>query len=195
VPIDTSKTGSQTTEATATDNVGHSASGSCTTNVVNTTVISGKVTKKIVVKSGEAVEVTATAKTRTIEVQQGGSLDVQGATTGAIKGSKASVIRVCGAKAGAVKITGSTGPVTLGDGAGCTGSSYSSGVTLTANTGGVTVIGNSTKGNLKVTGNSGGATVTGNTVGKNLTVTGNGGTVVDTPNSVGGKTKAQARRQ
>ena len=41
VAINTSKTGPQTVEATATDNVGHSASGSCTTQVVNTTVIIG----------------------------------------------------------------------------------------------------------------------------------------------------------
>jgi hypothetical protein len=195
VPIDTSKTGPQTTEASATDNVGHSASGSCTTQVVNTTVISGKVNKKIVVKSGEAVEITSTAHTHAIEVLEGGSLDVEGASTGGIKANKAGVIRVCGAKVGAVKIIGSTGPVTLGDSEGCSGSTYGAGATVNSNTGGVTIIGNSFKANLTVKSNSGGVTVTGNTVGKNLTVTGNTGTVVDTPNTVAGKTKAQARRK
>jgi hypothetical protein len=195
VPIDTSKTGPQTTEATATDNVGHSASDSCTTEVVNTKVISGNVRKKIVVKSGEAVEIASTAHTHVIEVQEGGSLDVEGATTTAIKASNAGVITICGAKVGAVKATGGSGPVTLGDGAGCAGNSSSGTVTLTGNTGGLSVVGNTVKGNVKVTGNAGGTTVTGNTIAKNLTVTGNSPTVVDTPNSVGGKTKAQARRK
>ena len=193
VPIDTSKTGPQTTEATATDNVGHSASDSCTTNVSNTTVISGKVHKKIVVKSGEAVEVTSTATTGTIEVQPGGSLDVEGASTKAIKANGAGVIRICGAKVGSLKISGTTGPVTIGDGEGCAASS-ASGATITNNTGGVTVVGSTFKGAVKVTGNSGGVTVTNNTVSKSLTVTGNSGTVVDQPNTVGGKTKTQARK-
>jgi hypothetical protein len=195
VPINTSKAGPQTTEATATDNVGHSASDSCTTQVGNTRVISGKERHKIVVKSGEAVEVTSTATTATIEVQPGGSLDVEGASTKAIKASGASVIRICGAKVGTLNISGSTGPVTIGDGAGCAGNSGSAGAILSSNTGGVSIVANTFKGSVKVTGNSGGVTVTNNTVGKNLTVSGNTGSVVDTPNTVGGKTKAQARRK
>jgi hypothetical protein len=193
VPIDTTKTGPQTTEATATDNVGHSTTASCTTQVSNTTVVSGKVRHKLVVKSGEAVEVTSTATTGKIEVQPGGSLDVEGASTKAINATGAGVIRICGAKVGSLKITGSTGPVTIGDSEGCAANS-ASGATLKGNTGGVTVIGNTFKGAVKVTGNSGGVTVTNNTVSKGLTVTGNTGTVVDQPNTVGGKTKVQARR-
>ena len=193
VPIDTSKTGPQTTEATATDNVGHSTTSSCTTQVSNSTVISGKVRKKLVVKSGESVELTSTATTSTIEVQPGGSLDVEGASTKAIKATGANVLRICGAKVGSLKISGSTGPVTIGDGAGC-GANSGSAATLTGNEGGVTVVGNTFKGAVKVTGNSGGVTVTNNTVSKSLTVTGNSGTVVDQPNTVGGKTKTQARK-
>ncbi|MHB8242407.1 MAG: acetylxylan esterase [Solirubrobacteraceae bacterium] len=192
VPIDTSEAGPQTIERTATDNVGHSTSSSCTTQVVETSVISGRIKHKLVVKEGEAVELTATAQTNAIEVQSGGSLDVEGATTKGIKASGASVIRICGAHVGALKLTGGTGAVTIGDGEGCAGNTDSAGATLTGNTDGVTVIGNSFKGSVKVAGNSGGVTVTGNTIAKNLTVTGNSGTVVDSPNSVGGKTKAQA---
>ncbi len=194
VPIDTSEEGPQTVEASATDNVGHSNSGSCTTQVVSTTVITGKVKGKLVVKSGEAVRLTSTAKANAIEVQSGGSLDVEGASTRGIKATGASVLRICGAKVGAIKATGSTGGVTIGDGEGCSGNTSSGGAVLTGNTGGVTVIGNSFKGTVKVTGNSGGVTVTGNTIAKNLTVTGNSGTVVDAPNTVGGKAKTQARR-
>ncbi len=194
-PIDTTKTGPQTTEASATDNVGHSTTSSCTTQVVNTNVISGHVKKKLIVKSGESVELTSTAVVAQVEVEPGGSLDVEGATTKGIKASGAGVLRICGAKVGSIKASGSTGPVVIGDGEGCSGSSSSAGAVLQGNKAGVTVVGNSFKGSVKVTGNSGGVTVTGNTITKNLTVSGNSGTVVDTPNTVGGKTKAQARRR
>jgi hypothetical protein len=194
VAINTNKAGPQTTKATATDNVGHSTTSSCTTQVANTTVISGHVKHKLIVKSGEAVEVTATAKTGVIEVQPGGSLDVEGASTRGIKANKAGVIRLCGAKVGPLKIIDTTGPVTIGDGAGCAANS-GAGATVQSNIDGVSVVGNTFKGSVKVTVNSGGATVTNNTVSQNLTVTGNSGTVVDTPNSVGGTTKAQAKRR
>jgi hypothetical protein len=193
-PIDTSKAGSQSTDATATDNVGHSTTTSCTTEVVNTNVISGRVKGKLVVKSGEAVQLTSTAKAGAVEVQPGGSLDIEGASTKGIKASKAGVLRICGATVATLKAVGGTGPVTIGDSEGCSPNTISKGVTLSGNTDGVSLVGNTVKGNAKVTGNSGGTTVTGNTIAKNLTVTGNSGTVVDTPNSVGGKTKAQARR-
>jgi hypothetical protein len=194
VPIDTSEAGSQTIERTATDNVGHSTTSSCTTQVVNTSVITGKVKGKLVVKSGEAVELTSTAQAKAIEVQSGGSLDVEGATTTGIKASGAAVIRICGAKVGSIKVQGSTGSVTIGDGEGCAGNTSSAGAQIKNNTNGVTIVGNSFKGTVKVTGNAGGTTVQNNTIARNLTVTGNSGTVVDSPNTVGGKSKVQARR-
>jgi hypothetical protein len=193
VPIDTNKAGQVRIERTASDNVGHSASGACTTEVTYTRTISSRVTGTIVVKEGEALLLTATASTRAVEVQPGGSLVVEGATTRAIKASKAHVIRVCGAHTGALKIAESTGPVTIG-GEGCTGNTVSAGVRLLANVDGVTLVGNSIAGAAKVVGNSGGTEVTGNTIGKNLTVSGNSGSVLDAPNTVGGKTKVQARR-
>ena len=192
VPINTSKKGSQTVERTAIDNVGHETTASCTTQVVNTTVISGRVKQKLVVKAGEAVELTATARTAQIEVQPGGALDVEGATTEGIKASKATAIRICGAKVGLVTVTGSTGQTVLGDSEGCAGSSYSAGATLEANTRGVSVVGNTFKGNVKVASNYGGTTtVTGNTIGGNLTVIANNKPVVDKPNTVAGKSKLQ----
>jgi hypothetical protein len=195
VPIDTSKAGSQTIARTATDNVGHSTSASCTTEVVNTRVIEGRVKGKLVVKGGEAVELVSTAVVNQVEVQPGGSLDVEGARTKGIKSNGAGVMRVCGATVGSVKVQGSSGPVVLGDSEGCAGSSFTAGVTLSGNPGGVSLVGGSIKGSVKVTGNSGGVTVTGNTIGRNLTVSGNSGAVVDSPNAVGGKSKVQARRR
>jgi hypothetical protein len=193
VPIDTAKAGSVTIERTASDNVGHSTTSSCTTDVENTQTISGSLKKKLVVKSGEAVELTSTAKAKAIEVQFGGALDVEGASTGGIKASGASQIRICAAAAsGAGKLTSTSGSVVVGDEAGCGGSSFKSGLTVTAGSGTVTVIGDELGAKLTVTHNSGSATtVTHNTVGKALTVTGNSGTVSDMPNSVKGKTKVQ----
>ncbi len=194
VAISTTKAGPQTIERTAIDNVGHATSGSCTTQVVETNVISGRVKHKLIVKEGEAVQLTATAVTHAIEVQHGGSLDIEGATTGGVKASTAGVIRICGAKVGAVHITSSSGPVVLGDSEGCSHSSYTAGAVLQGNADGVTVVGDTFKGTVKVAGNAGGATVTGNTIARNLIVTGNSGAVIDSPNTVAGTTKLQSRR-
>jgi hypothetical protein len=193
VPINTSKAGSQTVERMAVDNVGHTTTASCTTLVGHTLVISGSLKRKLVVKSGESVELASTAKAKAVEVQSGGSLDVEGASTTTIKSSGAVVMRICGAKvSGAVKIIGSTGPVVMGEGnEGCSSNSFAKGVTLQGNTGGVQITGNSIGLALKVTGGSGGTSVTNNTVGKGLTVTGNSGEVTDKPNTVGGKSKLQ----
>jgi hypothetical protein len=193
VPIDTSKAGAVKTERSASDNVGHVTSSSCTTVVGFTSVIGGSLKKKLIVKSGEAVELTSTAKAKGIEVQAGGALDVEGASAGGIKASGASAIRICAATlSGSSKITGTTGALTIGDEAGCGGSSFKGGLTVSANAGSVTVIGNQVGAKLTVTNDTGDATtVTHNTVGKAMTVTGNHGTVIDTPNSVKGKTKVQ----
>lgn len=194
VPIDTNSYGSQTVERTAVDNVGHSASASCTTQVGFTQVVTGSSKRKLVVKDGESVQVAASAVVKAIQVEPGGALDVEGASVGGIKSSGASVVRVCGATLkGASKIAGSTGPVTVGD-EGCAPNTFGSGLTLTGNTGGVTVVGNSIHAKLTVKGGSGGTVVTGNTIGKALTVTGNSGEVIDTPNTVAGKSTIQARR-
>lgn len=195
VPIDTSKAGPQTVERAAVDDVGHSTSASCTTDVVHTRTVSGRVKGKLVVKDGEAVELSSTAVANQIEVQPGGSLDVEGASTKGIKATGAGVLRICGAVAGSVKATGASGPVALGDGEGCAASRYTAGIALSGNQAGVSLVGNQVKGSVKVTGNAGDVTVTGNTIGKSLTVSGNTGTVVDSPNSVGGKSKLQARRR
>jgi hypothetical protein len=191
VPIDTSKAGTHTIERVAVDNVGHSSSASCTTVVANTLVISGSPKKKVVVKSGEAVEFAPGAKVKAVEVLAGGSLTINGASTAAIKSSGANLLRICGASiSGAVKVANSTGPVTIG-GEDCSASTFAKAVTIAGNKGGVLVDGATFKAPLKVTGGSGGTTVTHNTVSKNLTVTGNTGSVTDKPNTVGGKSKLQ----
>jgi hypothetical protein len=195
VPIDTSKAGAAMIERTAVDNVGYATTASCTTQVVHSKVISGTVKGKLVVKSGEAVELAPTAVTRNVEVQSGGALEVDGAKTAAIKSSGATVIRICGATVGGmVKIVGSSAQTVIGDEAGCAPSNLTHGAVLSGDTGGQTVIGNTIGGRLSVTGGAGGTTVTHNTIAKALVVSGNAGEVLDTPNTVGGRVKTQSRK-
>jgi hypothetical protein len=195
VPIDTAQPGPQTVTRTAVDNVGHETTSSCTTEVGYTKVITGAVKGKLVVKAGEAVELTATARASgTVTVKPGGALDVDGAAlAGSLSASKGALLRVCGASvAGPVKATASSGAVIIGEGdAGCAASTFYGNVTVTNNTASVSIDGDVFHGSLKVKGNAAGTTVIDNTVAGALTVTGNSGTVVDTPNEVEGRAKLQ----
>jgi lysophospholipase L1-like esterase len=193
--INTATAGPKTVERSAVDNVGHSTTGSCTTLVGHSLVVTGTVRKKLVVKSGESVELAPSAKTGVVEVRPGGSLDVNGASVKTIKSNGAIVLRVCGAKSGSVNAVASTGPVVLGDGKGCSPNAFTQGVTLKGDGGGVSLVGNTISGVAKVIDGAGGTTVTNNAIGKSLTVTGNSGEVADTPNTVAGKSKIQARRK
>ncbi|HTZ85599.1 MAG TPA: hypothetical protein VMB05_02930 [Solirubrobacteraceae bacterium] len=195
VPIDTSKAGTVTTERSATDNVGHVATASCTTQVGHSQVITGTVKGKLVVKAGESVELTSTAKVNGVEVQSGGELDVNGASTKAIKSTGATSISVCGATvSGTLKIVGTSGSVVVGDGEACAASKFAHGGVLQGNTGGQKVIGNTFGARLSVTNGAGGTVVTGNTIAKALVVTGNTGEVTDTPNTVAGRSKIQGKK-
>jgi lysophospholipase L1-like esterase len=194
VPINTATAGPKTVEVTAVDYVGHSTSGSCTTLVGFTQVISGTVKRKLVVKNGQSVQLTSSAKVKGVLVEPGGALDVEGASTRAITAGGAALLRVCGASIQSVKANSGSGAVTIGDGGSCAANTVTGGITASSNGGGVSVVNNVVHSKVTVTNNAGGTTVTGNQIGKTLTVTGNSGEVVDTPNTVGGRSKIQARR-
>jgi hypothetical protein len=195
VTINTSKAGAQTVTRTAIDNVGHGTSSSCTTIVGYTQVLTANIKGKLVVKAGQAIELTSTAKASGgITVKPGGALDVEGAkVSGTLSSKGATVLRICGATlSGPVKASGGTGSVVLGEGnADCSSNTFNGGVTLTGNGAGVGVDGNTFSSALKVTNNASGVTVINNGVAGNLTVTGNTGTVIDKPNEVEGKSKLQ----
>jgi len=61
VPINTSRTGAQTTTRTAVSNVGFETTKSCTTMVGYYVLVTGQVNGKLVVRSGEAIELASTA--------------------------------------------------------------------------------------------------------------------------------------
>jgi hypothetical protein len=195
VAVDTSSGGVKTVSTTALDNVGHETTSSCTTDVGYTKVISSNVKGKLLVKSGEAVELTDTAKVSgTVTVKAGGKLDVEGATlSGSLSASKAALVRICGASvAGPLKLSGTSGSVLIGAGSpGCAGSTFYGTAAVKGNSGGVSIDEDMFHASVKVTGNAGGTTVTNNTVAGSLTVTGNSGTVVDRPNEVEGRAKLQ----
>jgi hypothetical protein len=194
VAINTSKSGAQTITRTAISNVGLETTRSCTTLVGYYVIVKGPV-DKLVVRSGEAVLLTSSAKVNgSVTVKPGGALDVEGATLlGALKAGKAALLRICGAHVGgAVKVTGASGSVTIGEGsAGCAASTFARSVAVKGASAGVTIDGNVFDSTLKVTGNAGGTTVTANKVAGALTVTGNVGNVIDEPNEVKGKSKLQ----
>jgi hypothetical protein len=195
IPINTSQAGPVTITRTAIDHVGHETTRSCTTQVGYTRILTGVIPGKLVIHSGESVELTSTAVAElTVTVERGGALDLEGATVdGNLKGNGASLLRACGATLkGAVKLTATSASVVLGDPAhGCAPDTLIRGATLTSNQGGVTLSGDQIESSLKVTHNQGATTVTNNKIAGSLTVTGNTGTVIDTPNEVKGKVKLQ----
>ncbi|HEY2216574.1 MAG TPA: HYR domain-containing protein, partial [Solirubrobacteraceae bacterium] len=193
-PIDTSSAGTKTVSATAVDSLGNEATSSCSTQVGFTQVLTGTVKGKLLVKAGQSVQLTATAKVSgAITVKPGGALDVEGATlSGSLSAKGATLVRICGADvAGAVKAVAGSGSVVLGDGGECAADTFHGAVTAKANTAGVKIVGDTVHSALKAIGNEGGTTVSGDTVAASLTVTGNSGVVTDTPNEVEGKSKLQ----
>jgi hypothetical protein len=194
-PINTNTAGSKLVSVTAIDNVGHETTGACSTLVGYTQVITGNVKGKLLIKSGEAIELTSTAKVSgTVTVKPGGAIDVEGAKlSGSLNANGATLVRICGASvSGPVKAINGSGSVVMGDGTEeCAANSFHGAVTVKGNTAGVQIEANSFSSNLKVQNNAGGATVINNTVAANLTVTGNTGTVTDKPNEVEGKSKLQ----
>ncbi|HTZ86929.1 MAG TPA: alpha/beta hydrolase domain-containing protein [Solirubrobacteraceae bacterium] len=194
IPIDTSTSGTKTVSATAVDSLGNEATSSCSTQVGFTQVLTGNVKGKLIVKAGQSVQLTSTAKASGgVTVKPGGALDVEGATlSGTLSSKGASLVRVCDATlSGSVKLVGGTGSVVLGDGGECAPDSFHGAVVVKSNAAGVTVVGDDFHSSLKATGNGGGTTVTDNSVAGTLTVTGNSGSVTDSPNEVEGKSKVQ----
>jgi hypothetical protein len=195
VAIDTSRAGPQTVTRTAIDNVGHETTKSCTTMVGYFVFITGPVNGKLVVRSGEAIGLSASAKVNgKITVKPGGALDIEGATvSGSLSASDAALLRICGASiGGSLKASAGEGSVVIGEGdSNCAASTIHGAATITGDTAGVSIDGNTFQSSLKVTGNAGATSVTNNTIAGALTVESNSGTVTDTPNSVTGRSKLQ----
>ena len=194
-PINTSTAGVKTVTVTAIDNVGHETTVSCSTLVGYTQVITGNVKGKLVVKAGQAIKLTSTAKVSgAVTIKPGGALDLEGATiSGALSSKEATLLRLCDAfVSGNLKALSGSGSVVIGEGnEACPSNRVRGTATIKANSAGVLIDENTFSASLSVINNAGGATVTDNAIAGGLTVKGNSGTVIDTPNEVEGKVKIQ----
>jgi alpha-tubulin suppressor-like RCC1 family protein len=165
-----------------------------TLTVVNTTTLACLTIGSVTVSAGQSVKIApGCAVLGSVTVKAGGSLDSEG---GLVIGSVVSTggsVRMCSSSLALVlTVTKSTLPLVVGNGtSSCGGSTLIGGVTLSSNTGGVSLERAGAIGVIGVTGNSGGVNVTNNTVLGILTVTGNTGSVVDRPNTVIGLSDLQ----
>jgi hypothetical protein len=162
--------------------------GAAITGTVNSTVIlpSGSstitdatITGSVIVPAGASVTILNSTIGGSIVARQGASVLVCASTVGGALDAVQSPagITVCASTMkGAINVTGSTGPVLIGDlfGSFCGANHLAAGANnLFNNTGKVTVIGNKIDGTLNVNRNSGGVTVGENTIGGSLNCLGN----------------------
>jgi hypothetical protein len=130
----------------------------------------------------------------TVTVKPGGALDSEGAVLlGVVTASGAANLRICNTSVALIlSESGSSASTVVGDGTtSCGGSTLIGGVSLSGNSGSVSLQRACAIGILLVRTNTGGVTVVNNSVLGGLTVTGNTGTVVDRPNSVIGVANLQ----
>ncbi len=123
----------------------------------------------------------------TVTVKPGGALESEGALLlGELTASGAASLRICNTSVALiVSATGSTASTVVGDGTtSCGGSTLIGGISLSGNSGNVSLQRACAVGIIFVKNNTGGVTVVNNSVLGALTVTGNTGTVIDRPNSV-----------
>jgi alpha-tubulin suppressor-like RCC1 family protein len=123
----------------------------------------------------------------TVTVKPGGALDSEGAVLlGELTSSGAANLRICNTSLALIlSESGSTAPTVVGDGTtSCGGSTLIGGVSLSGNSGSVSLQRTCGIGIFLVEHDTGGVTVVNNSILGDLTVTGNTGTVVDRPNSV-----------
>ena len=138
--------------------------------VTATKTVTGTQSGAITIRAGQALYIPTGATVKgPITIAAGGALDIEG---GSVIGSISttshggpSSVRLCGAHVkGALTISGATGPVVIGEVSGCAGDTLVGPVSITANTGGVSVVGATVTGPVTVTGNRGGIVYQNNTV-------------------------------
>jgi Glycine rich protein len=123
--------------------------------------ITGTVSGSLTVSAGQVVFLAPGATVDgSVTVQSGGILWAQGATIqGAVSAAGAAGIHLCASSLSArLTVTGSTGPVVVGDDDGptsCAGNSIGGLASITGNTAGVEFDHNTVQGSLTITGNTG----------------------------------------
>jgi hypothetical protein len=123
-----------------------------------TQTLTGDVTGPVTVTSGQSVCVNNSRVIGPVTVQAGGALTVNNsALTQGITSSGATFFKLCGSTvSGGLNVSNSAGPVIIGDAStGCGTNRVSGNVTLTGNTRGLILDGNSVAGDVTVNNNSG----------------------------------------
>ena len=152
--------------------------------------MSGPVPGGVRLAAGQSACLAGAQVSGPVTVKSGGSLLASNSViSGPVRSSGADSVRLCASQVtGPVNVNGSSGPVTIGDGSACAANTIDGPVTLSDDTGGVSLVGNTIDGPVTLNGDDGGETVGGNSIAGplrcmgNLTTPGNGGQ----PNGVRG---------
>jgi hypothetical protein len=182
-------TDSSTPPMTATANLSITVGGCATT-------ITGTHSGALTIGSGVTCLDRATV-TGPVKITAGAVVSIQASTLqGPLSASGAASVAVCGSTVrGPVSVSNATGLVLLGRASDspCGIDAIGGPVTLTGNTGGVLLTGNTISGPTSITGNSGGTVVAGNHINGPLSCSGNNPAPTDSgqPNTVNGPASGQ----
>jgi hypothetical protein len=171
----------------AADPAGDTAAASLSVTVGGCTkVITGRQDRPLTIGAGVTCLDQATIS-GPVAVTPGAVVSIQASTLGGPLSARSPArLAVCGsAVSGPASVTGAAGPVLLG-GTPCAADTITGLVTLTGDTGGVTLDGATISGPARITGNAGPVTVIGNTISGPASITGNTGGTVVAGNSVNG---------
>jgi hexosaminidase len=157
------------------------AAGGCTTK------ISGIHDRPLTIGPGVTCLNQATIS-GALEIKAGAAVSIQASMlVGPLYARGPARLALCGSKvSGPASVTGAAGPVMLGGATSCSADTITGLVTLTRDSGGVTLEGATISGPAHVAGNRGRVTVSGNTIGGPAIVADNTGGTLVTGNTVGG---------
>jgi Putative Ig domain len=174
----------------AADPTGDSAATSLSVTVGGCTkLITGRHDRPLTIGAGVTCLDQATIS-GPVAVTPGAVVSIRASTLGGPLSARSPArLAVCGSTvSGPAQVTGAAGPVLLGGTSGtpCPANAITGLVTLTGDTGGVTLDGATISGPAHITGNAGPVTVIGNTISGPASITGNTGGTVVAGNSVNG---------
>ena len=174
----------------AADSSGTAATASLSMTVGGcSTTITGSRSRPLTIGAGVTCLDQATIS-GPVKVTPGAVVSIQASSLGGpLSADSPATLAVCGSTvSGPASVTGAAGPVLLGGPAGtpCGADTVTGLVTLTSNTGGVTLGGATISGPAHVASNGGRVTVSGSTIGGPASITGNTGGTLVAGNSVNG---------
>jgi len=180
----------------AADPAGDSSAASLSVTVGGCTkVITGRYDRPLTIDAGVTC-LDQAAISGPVTITPGAVVSIQASTLGGpLTARSPARLALCGSTvSGPASVTGTAGPVLLGGASGtpCPADTITGLVTLTADSGGVTLGRATISGPAHITGNTGPVIVTGNTISGPASITGNSGGTVVAGNSVNGSLSCSA---